>query len=84
MAFPAPQNAFFNVKFVKQHKGGQPTGYGASISKQKVNLIHTNEYGEVVEEEPFVDHQPPFLALPPVTEIKPLPIPAHKGYAKTN
>ena len=45
-------------------------------SKQKVSTLLKTPEGETVEEEPFVDHQPPFLALPEVKPIEPLALPA--------
>lgn len=67
---PYGGNPFFSVKV---SQGGN--GYGATISKQKVNLIKSTAEGELVEEEPFIDHQPPFLRLPPVKPYEPLPLP---------
>ena len=69
------QNAFLNVRVVQQHVGGTQTGFGTSVSKQKVSKLKKGPEGETVEEEPFIDHQPPFLALPEVKPIEPLALP---------
>ena len=43
VSIPLPQNgnAFLNVRVVQQHYGGQQTGFGTSVSKQKVSLIYS-------------------------------------------
>merc|ERR1712001_53065 len=85
LSLPVPQSPFFSVKITQGHLGGSQTGYGATISKQKVNVIKSTADGEIVEEEPFIDHQPPFLALPPVKPYEPLPLPsAPRRVKKTN
>lgn len=81
LAMPRPDtpyggNPFFSVKISQAG-----VGYGATISKQKVNLIKQTVDGELVEEEPFIDHQPPFLALPPVKPYEPLPLPSAPKYS---
>lgn len=81
LAMPRPDtpyggNPFFSVKISQAG-----VGYGATISKQKVNLIKKTADGELVEEEPFIDHQPPFLALPPVKPYEPLPLPSGPKYS---
>lgn len=68
-------NAFFNIQ-VTRGDGG----YGATISKQKVNLVQRTPYGELVKVADFVDHQPPFLALPEVRPVEPLPLPPAPVY----
>ena len=40
VAAPVAQNPFFQVKITQGHAGGSQTGYGATISKQKVNVTH--------------------------------------------
>ena len=80
MAAPVAQNPFFQVKITQGHAGGSQTGYGATISKQKVNLIESSLHGDVVTEEDFVDHQPPFLRLPEVKPYAPLALPAKPTY----
>ena len=40
VAAPVPQNPFFHVKITQGHAGGSQTGYGATISKQKVNVMY--------------------------------------------
>merc|ERR1739848_282056 len=75
----AQQNAFLNVRVVQQHVGGTQTGFGTSVSKQKVSKLKKGPEGETVEEEPFIDHQPPFLALPEVKPIEPLALPSHRA-----
>merc|ERR1712029_162510 len=78
-------NAFLNVRVVQQHHGGAQTGLGLSVSKQKVSKLKVTPEGEIVEEEPFEDHKPPFLALPPVEPLSPLPLPGISSkYAKTS
>ncbi len=67
---------------VQGHADGAQTGFGTTVSKQRVNVIKKTADGETVEEEPFTDHQPPFLALPPVKPYEPLLLPnapAYKG-----
>ena len=81
MAAPVAQNPFFQVKITQGHAGGSQTGYGATISKQKVNLIESSLHGDVVTEEDFVDHQPPFLRLPEVKPYAPLALPAKPTYS---
>lgn len=85
VALPAdPQygaSPFFNIKVQQQHADGVSSGYGATISKTHVNLAKKGPYGEEYEEEPFVPHRPPFLALPPVREYKPVLPPAYHGPA---
>ena len=73
------QNAFLNVRVVQQHVGGTQTGFGTRVSKQKVSKLKKGPEGETVEEEPFIDHQPPFLALPEVKPIEPLALPSHRA-----
>ena len=81
-ALPVPDspsyggNPFFSVKITQGHQGGSQTGFGTTISKQKVNVVKSTLEGQTVEEEPFVDHQPPFLALPPVKPYEPLSLPS--------
>ena len=84
MAVPVPQNPFFQVKITQGHSDGKSTGFGTTISKQKFTVIKSNAYGETVEEEPFIDHQPPFLALPPVKPYEPLLLPGAPKYAAGN
>ena len=74
-SLPIAQNPFLNVKITQSHGGGLQTGFGTTISKQKFVVIKSNLEGETVEEEPFVDHQPPFLALPAVKPYEPLVLP---------
>jgi len=40
VAAPVAQNPFFQVKITQGHAGGSQTGYGATISKQKVNVMY--------------------------------------------
>ena len=39
VAAPVAQTPFFQVKITQGHAGGSQTGYGATISKQKVNFM---------------------------------------------
>ena len=48
VAAPVAQNPFFQVKITQGHAGGSQTGYGATISKQKVNVMR--EYGSSGED----------------------------------
>ena len=86
MALPVPDtpygNSYLKVKITQGHAGGLQTGFATDVSKQKVQVIKSALEGETVEEEPFTDHRPPFLALPPVTPPTKLALPGRPQYNK--
>ena len=81
-ALPVPQAPFLNIKITQGHGAGLQTGFATNVSKQKVSVVKSSLEGESVEEEPFTDHRPPFLALPPVTPPTKLALPARPQYGR--
>ena len=77
---PPYGNTFLNIKITQGHGGGLQTGFAANVSKQGVQVVKSSLEGESVEEEPFTDHRPPFLALPPVTPPTKLALPGRPQY----
>lgn len=80
LAKPLEQNPYLSIKV---NLGGN--SYQTDVSKQQVHNKVVNPYGEKEEYEPFHDHVPPFLALPPVkpnTYRNPEPAHSSNAYPK--